>query len=293
MEVLKCNRAWYERVFRGDCKSASELRQLSTSISDETILYDNTTKRQPHWYATFCVDDQVELPEDPEQELLGVQTEAWVGLDQCAFFDKHTATLDQLAVQTSILIAPHRYRWLVCNAPIVHLPTGIALRPLQVRGGRIRAFGAPSFEAINLPSLSAGPTPLLKNIPMVLHFYLRSMTETDPISRFFDAFRGLEVLCQSLRLNLHPKATSNCAAVTVSAPKAIQKFQEKTNGVRKSFATMALAVNPMGAEADLGIFCSLSEWRNKLAHGKGKLQPDDAPDEEAFELLHKYIAKAT
>lgn len=123
-----------------------------------------------------------------------------------------------------------------------------------------------------------------------LAFYLRSVAETDRISRFFDAFRGLEVLCQSLGPNLRSKAASNLATLVAAAPQAVQKFQQK-KGLRQCFATMTLALNPMAADADLDVFNRLYDWRNALAHGKRRLQSDDAPDEEAFELLHKYMAK--
>jgi hypothetical protein len=220
-----------------------------------------------------------------------VATRPWVDLDNRSFFDKHVETLDQLAVQMAISVAPYRYRWRVWDGPIVHLPTGLALRPPQLRMGRVRAFGAPSLETINLSALSTASATALKRIPMVLHFYLRSVAETDRIYRFFDAFRGLEGLCQSLKTGLRSKASSHSAVGIASARKAIQVFRETENSLRKSFAIMALALNPTEADADLDMFIKLNKWRVDLAHGKRKLQSDDAPDEEAFELLHKYIAK--
>jgi hypothetical protein len=297
IEALKCQHAWLERVFRGGCKNAAELHHLAANISEATVLFDRREhygrSLQPHWYVTFCIDDHVELPEDPKQELLGVDIRSWLDLDNPAFFEKHTETLDQLAVQMAISLAPYRYRWRVWDGPIIHLPTGIALRPPQLRMGRIRAFGAPSLETINISILCVTSPSVFKTIPMVLHFYLRSAFETDRISRFFDAFRGLEGLCQSLETNLRSRAISNCATVTSSAPKAAQTFQKQRKSLRKSFATMALVLNPTEADADLDMFSKLYDWRIDLAHGKRKLQPDDAPDEEAFELLHKYIAKVT
>ena len=297
MEALKCQRAWLERAFLGGCKSANELRCLAAAIPDETILAD--TRRygqralQPHWYVTICIDDHVELPEDPHQELLGVCLRQWVDLDNPAFLEKHTEALDQLAVQIAIAVAPYRYRWPVCDGPIVYFPTSVALGPLQIRMGRMRAFGALSLDKITLSGLSIVPPTVFESVPMVLHFYLRSIAETDPISRFFDAFRGLEVLCQTSRTNLRSKARSNSANVTASAPKAVQKFRQRGASLRKSFATMALALDPIKSDADLDVFSKLCDWRNDLAHGKRKLQSDDAPDEEAFELLHKYIVKVT
>jgi hypothetical protein len=295
LQGLKFQRAWIERVFHGGFKDADELRRLAVNISEETVLSNRRDgdALQPHWYVTFCVDDHVELPENPKQELLGVVTRSWVDLDNPTFFEKHTETLDQLAAQMAISVAPYRYRWRVWDGPIVHLPTGIALRPPQLRMGRPRGFVAPSLQGMNLSAFSAAPSMVFKSIGMVWHFYLRSVTEPDRISRFFDAFRGLEVLCQSLEAALRAKASANCVNIAATAPEAVQKFGQKQRHLRKSFATIALALNPTAADDDLDIFNKLYDWRNDLAHGKRKLQPDDAPDEEAFELLHKYIANVT
>ena len=296
LEALKFEHAWLDRVFRGGCKTADELRLLANNIGEDAILADTRehgrTTLKPHWYVTLCVNDKIKLPEDHEERLLGVDLRSWIGLDNSAFFDKHTEALDRLAAQTAISVAPYRYRWLVSNGPIVNLPTGVALQPLRLRMGRVRAFGAPALDAIDLSQLCAPPT-LFKSVPMVLHFYLRSITEADRISRFFDAFRGLEGLCQSLETRLRSKASSHCITGTVSETKAVATFLQPKpkKSLRKSFATLALSLNSTEADADLGVFDKIYNWRNDLAHGRRKLNPNDAPDEEAFELLHKYLTK--
>lgn len=175
MEALKCQRAWLERVFLGGCKSVDELRSLAANIPDEAILADAQPDGRHRalkstWYATIYVDDHVEIPADPQQKLFGVCAKSFVGLDNPAFLEKHTETLDQLAVKIAMAIAPYRYDWPIFNGPIVYFPTGVTSGPLQVRMGRVRALGAPSPDKLDLSCLWAGPTKTLQNIPMVLHF---------------------------------------------------------------------------------------------------------------------------
>lgn len=125
---------------------------------------------------------------------------------------------------------------------------------------------------------------------MTIHFYLRAIFSTDRIAGFFDAFRALERLCGSLEDGLRAVAGANSDSGDFEFPKALHAFRNSRPTLRKRFATMALARNPAGADDDLDEFIKLYKWRNDLAHGNRKLEPDDAPDEEIFELRHRYLA---
>lgn len=292
--ALKCHRAWIQRAFRGGVESASELQRLAGEVPEESVLADSQNhNREPaerYWYVTLSVEGVVELPEDPTQLLFGVTTRSWMDLDNPDFFNRHTDSLDQLSAQMAIAIAPYRYKWCVWDGPLVQLPTGITLRPPKIRLGRPRAFTAPPLERMELNSLrSARQLMGLQSVPMTVHFYLRAICGTDRIARFFDAFRALERLCGSLEDGLHAAASANSTSGAAESRKAVKAFQTSRATLRKRFATMALALNPAGADDDLDEFTKLYRWRNDLAHGNRKLESDDAPDEETFELLHQYL----
>ena len=72
--------------------------------------------------------------------------------------------------------------------------------------------------------------------------------------------------------------------------KAITLFRKGKRSIARNFAIMTLALRPGDADADLEKFRILYKWRNDLAHGNRKLDSNEAPDEETFELLHKYLA---
>jgi hypothetical protein len=296
LEGLKCQRAWMERLGRGGWESAEELRGFAANISEQAVLTDERRNGrralQPHWYVTFCIEDRIHLPEDTEQPVLGVVTRAWVDLDSINLFSQHREALDQLAVQMVIRVHPYRYKWRAWDGPLVHLPTGVTLAPLQLRGGRMRAFAAPSLEKMGLSESSAVPPTAFRKVPMTLHFYLRSVTEADRVDRFLDAFRGLEGLCRTLEADCRARAEVNCTGPTNPQQiKAVEAFRRRGNSLRKSFATMALALSPMEADESLNAFNELYQWRNDLVHGNRRVRSDDAPDEAAFELLHKYLAR--
>lgn len=295
LQALRCHRAWIGRAGRGGIGSANELRRLAREIPEQSVLVDKRNLiRAPaerHWYVTFFIEDKVELPEDTTQQLLGIANDSWVNLDNPDFFSRHTNTLDELSVRAAIAVTPYRYQWCAWDGPLVDLPTGIALRPPKFRAGRPRVFTAPPLEQTDLSGLqSAAAVTALQSVPMAVHFYLRATCGTDPIARFFDAFRALERLCNSLEGSLRAKASANSASGATERTKAVRAFQASKSTLRKRFATMALALNPTGADKDLDKFANLYKWRNDLAHGNRKLDPDDAPDEETFELLHRYLA---
>lgn len=295
LQALKCHRAWLGRAFRGGVENATELLRLAGEVPEESVLADNQGQiRAPverYWYVTLYVEDVVELPEDATQQLFGVTTRSWVNLDNPDFFERHTVSLDQLSARVAIAVAPHRYRWCAWDGPLVQLPTGIVLRPPKIRMGRPRVFTAPSLEQMDLSGLqSAAQLIALQSVPMTVHFYLRAITGTDRIARFFDAFRALERLCGSLEDGLRAAASASSGSGAPELRKAVRAFRTSRPTLRKRFATMALALNPASADEDLDEFAKLYRWRNDLAHGNRRLEPDDAPDEETFELLHRYLA---
>ena len=237
---------------------------------------------------TLIVEDKVELPEDPAQRLWGVTTDSWLALDRPDFFDRYTEALDQLSARMAIAVAPYRYEWLTWDAPLVQLPTGISLSPPRFKLPRPRIFSAPRLEQLDFSgfqSVSAG----FESVSMSIHFYLRAAIETDRISRFFDAFRALESLSKTLHRSLRARAATNCTNSAAGQDKALEAFKQSGRNIRKHFATLALALNPAVADADLDEFSKLYKWRNDLAHGNRKLAPHEAPDEETFELLHRYL----
>lgn len=293
--ALKCHRAWVQRVFRGGVENASELQRLAGEIPEKSVLSDNQNlipaPTEQYWYVTLYIEDEVELPEDTSQQLLGVATRSWVVLDNPDFFNRHTDSLDQLSAQVAIAIAPYRYKWCAWDGPLVQLPTGITLRPPKFQLGRPRVFTAPPLERMELNNLqSAAQLAELRSVPMTVHFYLRAISGADRIARFFDAFRALERLCGSLADGLRADAIENSGSGAPELSKTVSAFRASRPTLRKRFATMALALNPAGADDDLHEFAKLYRWRNDLAHGNRKLEPDDAPDEETFELLHRYLA---
>lgn len=293
--ALRCHRAWVQRAFRGGVGSASELQHLAGEVPEESVLADSQNhNREPaerYWYATLFAEDVVELPEDPTQQLFGVTTRSWADLDNPEFFNRHTDLLDQLSAQVAIAISPYRYDWCAWDGPLVQLPTGITLRPPKIRLGRPRVFTAPPLERIELNSLrSARQLAGLQSVPMTVHFYLRAICGSDRIGRFFDAFRALERLCGSLEDGLRTAASANAVVDASESRKTVRAFFATRSTLRKRFATTALALNPAGADEDLDEFDKLYRWRNDLAHGNRKLESDDAPDEETFELLHRYLA---
>lgn len=295
LQALRYHRAWIGRALRGGIGSANELRRLAREIPEQSVLADKRNliraRAKRHWYVTLFIEDKVELPEDTTQQLLGVASDSWTDLDNPTFFSRHAYTLDELSVQAAIAVAPYRYQWCAWDGPLVQLPTGIALRPPKFRAGRPRVFTAPPLEQTDLSGLqSATAITALQSVPMTLHFYLRATCGADPIARFFDAFRALERLCGSLEGSLRTKASANSTSGATERRKAVRAFQASRPTVRKRFATMALALNPTGADVDLDKFTKLYQWRNDLAHGNRKLEPEDAPDEETFELLHSYLA---
>ncbi len=295
LQALKCHRAWIARALRGGVESASELQRMAREIPEQSVLADKENliraPAEQYWYVTLYIEDEVELPEDTTQQLLGVASDSWVGLDNPDFFSRHTNSLDQLSVQAAIAVAPHRYRWCAWDGPLVQLPTGIVLRPPKLRMGRPRVFTAPPIEQMDLSGLqSVAQLTGLQSVPMTVHFYLRAISGTDRIARFFDAFRALERLCGSLEDGLRAAASANSGSGASELQKAVRAFRASRPTLRKRFATMALALNPAGADEDLDEFAKLYRWRNDLAHGNRKLEPDDAPDEETFELLHRYLA---
>jgi len=298
LEALKCHRAWLQRFLLGGFKSADDLRELAAQVTEQAVLRDPQSQKQAsadsHWFVTLCVNDRIDLPEDAKQELLGIETQAWLDLDSPSFFEKYIDTLDHLSAYIAVVVAPYRYRWQVWDGPLVQLPTGISLRPPQFRGGRVRLFNAPPVEKLDvsrLQSVFARRAPSF--LPIVAHFYLRAMVETDRIARFFDSFRALEVLCTCLEPNLRAKAGVNCNSPHPGAVKAAEIFKRGKDTLKTRFAVVALALDPVDADAQVEKFIAIYDWRNDLVHGKRKLKADDAPDEEAFELLHKYLAAAS
>ena len=295
LEALRCHHAWVGRALRGGVENACELRRLAREISEQSVLADRQNvirpPAEPYWYVTIFVDDVVDLPEDTTHQLLGVTSDSWVKLDDPDFMNRHADTIDELSAQTAIVLAPYRYRWCAWDGPLVRLPTGIVLRPPMLRMGRPRAFTAPPMERTDISALQfTAQVPALRSVPMTVHFYLRAICGTDRIGRFFDAFRALERLCTSIEDSLRAEATANSASGAAELRNATRAFQASRHTLRKRFATMALALNPTGADEDLDEFAKLYRWRNDLAHGNRKLEPDEAPDEETFELLHRYLA---
>lgn len=295
LQALKCHRAWVRPVRRGGVESATELRRLAEEIPEKNVLADNQNlfraPAEQYWFVTLYIDDEVELPEDTTQLLLGVATRPWVDLDNPNFFDRHCDFLDQLSAQVAIAVAPYRYKWCAWDGPLVRLPTGITLRPPKMQMGRPRVFTALPLDRMDLNSLqSAAQLTELQSVPMTIHFYLRAIFGTDRIARFFDAFPALERLCGSLEDGFRTISGANSDSGDFEFPKALHAFRNSRPTLRKRFATMALARNPAGADDDLDEFTKLYKWRNDLAHGNRKLEPDDAPDEETFELLHRYLA---
>lgn len=196
-----------------------------------------------------------------------------------------------LSVQVAVAVAPYRYRWLVWDDPVIYFPTGIVRRLPRVRFGRGRVFEIPTLETIDISCLPSKLSTIFEIPSLAAHFYLRAINESDPISRFFDAFRGLEVLCKTLKGDLDSKAATHVERIRSLSP-VIQTFQRKQDSLRRNFARMVLALSPIEeADADFAAFGKLYEWRNDLVHGRRMLKKDEAPDEESFELLHKYMRK--
>jgi len=245
---------------------------------------------EPHWYVTLIIKDYVELQKDEKQQLYGVTIDSWCGLDRADFFDRHTEALDILSVRTAGAVEPYRYLWLAWDEPLVQLPTGIALRPPRSWFGRPRIFSAPPIEQLDLSGLQSPVPRGFESVPMALHFYLWATTESHRIERFFAAFRALEQLCHKLEPNFVGIARTNCAGAAAGQVKAIGVFEQKKSSARKQFATLSLALNPADADMELEKFSKLYRWRNDLAHGNRRLTTEEAPDDETFELLHKYLA---
>lgn len=293
MEALKVSRAWSNGLLRGRLKNADELRNQASAIPDEMVLSDSqgvaSSPTEPHWYATLIIKDRIELQEDQKQQLYGVTIDSWASLDRSDFFDRHAKSLDLLSVRTAFAVEPYRYLWVAWDAPLVRLPTGIALRPPRAWLGRPRAFMAPPIEQLDLSSLRSPVPRGFESVPMALHFYLRAATESDRVERFFFAFRALEVLCRRLARSYAGTARTNCASAGAGQPRAIGHLR-RSRPLEKQFAILALALGPADADMDLEKFSNLYDWRNDLAHGKRSLEPEKAPDEETFELLHKYLA---
>lgn len=296
---LKCHRAWVQRALSGGVASANELQDHAKGIEDKFVLapteYRNKLEVASYWYMTFCLDDVVELPEDPSQLMFGVCTKSWTDLDNPDFMERHTETLDYLTSWASLRIEPHRFRWKAWNGPLVDLPTSISLRPPIFRGGSVRLFTAPALPKLDLSFFSSLPSSAtLQSLPMTIHFYLRSIYEPDRIARFFESFRGLEGLYSNdvFRKRFRKGATLSVeSGVATSQLEALKVFKRRGSSAKVLFATMALALFPSDADADYNTFVKLYEWRNDLAHGRRKLTVDEVPDEGAFSLLHKYLFK--
>lgn len=295
LQALKCHRAWLQHSLIGGFKSAEDLRKVAAQVTEHTVLRSAMNQRQvsadTHWFVTLCINDRVEAAEDASQELLGIETHAWLNLDSPPFFEKHAEILDRLSTNVAIAFAPHRYRWQIWDGPLVELPTGISLRPPRFRGGRLRAFNAPPLEKVDVSGVLSASSLSRQGLPPIVgHFYLRAMVETDRIARFFDAFRALEVLSTHLEPTLRAKATIVCKGVCPTAAKAAESFKRGKDNLKTRFATLALALDPVDADNQLDKFITIYDWRNDLVHGNRKLNADDSPDEEVFELLHKYLA---
>ncbi len=159
LQALKCHRAWIGRALRGGVESASELQRMAREIPEQSVLADKENliraRAERYWYVTLYIEDEVELPEDTTQQLLGVASDSWVRLDNPDFLNRHANTLDELSAQTAIALAPYRYRWCAWDGPLVHLPTGIALRPPILRTGRARVFTAPPIEQTDLSGVQS------------------------------------------------------------------------------------------------------------------------------------------
>jgi hypothetical protein len=294
LEALKISRAWRDTVLRGQPQTADELRGTAKLISAETVLADcrNVMRPpvEPHWYVTLIVKDEVELLEDASQHLYGVNLAGPSDLDRPDFWNRHTEALDALSVQAAIVVYPYRFMWLAWNDPLVQLPTGISLCPPKFLVFAPRAFSAAPLEQLNLSGLQSSAWVNLRLIPMVLYFYLQAATAIDRMERFFAAFRALERLSSSQKSRLIAIATKNSTGSAVKQIKAITLFRKRKRSIARNFAIMTLALKPADADVDLKKFGILSKWRNDLAHGNRKLDSNEAPDEETFELLHKYLA---
>jgi hypothetical protein len=297
LRALRLTHAWLDGLFRGNLASVDDLERSASEISTETILPEPANSRRTpgitRWYVTLIINDHIEIPRDSAQKLYGVELGSWANFDSPELFNKYEDALDFQAVQVAFLLAPYRYIWLAWDDPLVQLPTGITLRPPYFRLGRGRVFSSPGLDRVDLSGFaSAASTETLKSIPMSLHLYLKATTETDPIARFFDAFRALEVLCNRLVRRSRGQADENVAdGAAAGQYKAIEAL--KGSKLRKQFATIALAINPKFADADLDKFTRLKDWRDDLAHGIRRLESDESPDEEVFELLHRYLAGVT
>ena len=172
LQALRLHRAYIKHAFRrGGCDSADELRRLAADIPEQTVLADEESiirePANPHWYVTLFIEDQVELPDDTTQKLLGVAMRPWTDLDSPEFLGRHTEALDKLAVRTALAVAPYRYKWRAWDGPLVFLPTNIALRPPMIRAGRPRVFVAPPLERTDISELrSTAQTTALHSVPM-------------------------------------------------------------------------------------------------------------------------------
>jgi hypothetical protein len=289
LEGLKASRAWSSGLLRG-LRNLDELRSQAFAIPEDLILGDSQSEgwspTEPRLYATLIIKDLIELEEDESQQLYGVTNESWASLDRSDFFGRHKKSLDLLSVRTSLAIEPYRYIWLAWDAPLVRLPTGIALRPPRSWFGRPRLL-MPPIEQLDLTSLQSPAARGLGTVPIALHFYLRAATEMDRIDRFFMAFRALEVLCRQHR-NYVRIARRNCANVGAGQVKAIGLLKG-SGSIEKRFATLALALRPAHADIDLVKFSKLNSSRDDLAHGNRILEPEETPDDETFELLQKSL----
>jgi hypothetical protein len=135
LDGLKQDRTWRRNLLLGGVGTAENLRNLATEMSDDSILAnekDPRTVSKRYWFVSLIIDDVVELAEDHEQEIFGLELQAWIDFGESDYRSKYIQALDLLSTNVAAAIAPRRFRWVAAEQCLIDLPTGIALSPIDL-----------------------------------------------------------------------------------------------------------------------------------------------------------------